>query len=86
VHRRAARAGTAIAIRHQVLNFFMAGPDLVRWELTQVDQGACRLTVQHAHGTIVEYFTSPTAALLREKELEDLLLAARGALEAGAGR
>jgi hypothetical protein len=79
VHLRAVPSGTAFANADGVLNFFLAGPDLVRWELTRIDDGACRLTVHHAHGTIVEYFTSPTAALLREKELEDLLTAARRA-------
>jgi hypothetical protein len=60
-------------------NVFMAGPDLVRWELTSCgDQGPYRLIVRHAHGSIVEYFESPTAALIREAELEDLLVAARG--------
>jgi len=61
-------------------NVFMAGPDLVRWELTSCggDQGPYRLIVRHAHGSIVEYFESPTAALVREAELEDLLVAARG--------
>ena len=57
----------------------MAGPDLVHWQLTAVEQaGPFRLTIHHAQGTIVEYFTDSTAALLREQELEGLLVAARG--------
>ena len=60
-----------------MLSFFMAGPDLVRWELETVQGGYC-LTVRHATGVIVEYFGSVAAALLRERELETLLQAARG--------
>jgi hypothetical protein len=61
-------------------NMFMAGPDLVRWELTSLGaRGPYQLTMQHAHGSIVEYFRSMTAALAREAELESLLTAARGA-------
>ena len=57
----------------------MAGPELVRWELTAVDSnGPLRLTVHHAQGVIVEYFDSSAAALTRQHELEDLLMAARG--------
>jgi hypothetical protein len=53
---------------------------MVRWELTAVESdGPFRLTVHHANGVIVEYFGTPAAALLREQELEDLLMAARGA-------
>jgi hypothetical protein len=64
-----------------VLSFFMAGPELVRWELTAVDSdGPYRLTVRHAHGVIVEYFNTSAAALLRQQELEDLLIAARGTI------
>jgi hypothetical protein len=62
-----------------VISFFMAGPEMVRWELTAVQfDGPFRLTVHHATGVIVEYFGTPAAALLREQELEDLLMAARG--------
>ena len=57
----------------------MAGPEMVRWELTAVaSNGPFRLAVHHAGGVIVEYFNEPAAALLREQELEDLLIAARG--------
>ena len=60
-------------------NVFMAGSDLVRWELTSCGhKGPYRLVVRHAHGSIVEYFESATAALLREAALEALLVAARG--------
>ena len=62
-----------------VINFFMAGLEMVRWELTAVESnGPYRLTVHHAHGVIVEYFDTSAAALMREHELEDLLIAARG--------
>lgn len=63
-----------------MMNVFMAGADLVRWELTAFgSEGPYRLTMRHAHGSIVEYFPTTMAALLREAELEELLVAARGA-------
>jgi hypothetical protein len=40
--------------------------------------GPYRLTVHHARGTIVEYFTTTDAALKRQHELERLLIAAGG--------
>ena len=56
----------------------MAGPDLVGWELTAVGpNGPYRLAIHHAQGSIVEYFDDVTAALLRQGELEELLVAAR---------
>ena len=80
MQRRASRAGTGLANRISVINFFMAGPEMVRWELSAVESdGPFRLTVHHANGVIVEYFETPAAALMREQELEDLLIAARGA-------
>ena len=71
--------GAGLADNSSVLNFFMAGPELVRWDLTAVDSnGPFRLTVHHAQGVIIEYFDSSAAALMRQQELEDLLMAARG--------
>ena len=61
-----------------MLSFFMAGPDMVRWDLTVESNGPFRLTVRHGQGVIVEYFNTSAAALLREQELEALLIAARG--------
>jgi hypothetical protein len=62
-----------------VINFFMAGTEMVRWELSAVEStGPYRLTVYHALGVIVEYFETSSAALMRQQELEDLLIAARG--------
>ena len=58
----------------------MAGPEMVQWELTVDTNGPYRLTVRHAQGVIVEYFQTSAAALLREQELEDLLIAARGTM------
>jgi hypothetical protein len=79
VQNHAARLGIGLATHTFVINFFMAGPEMVRWELTAVEsQGPFRLTVHHAHGVIVEYFDTSAAALMREQELEDLLIAARG--------
>ena len=60
----------------------MAGPDLVRWDLTALGPhgtGPFRLVVQHASGSITEHFDAVTEALLRQGELETLLIAARGA-------
>jgi hypothetical protein len=55
------------------LNVFSAGRDLVRWEVTAVSaDGPYRLGVYHPGGAIVEYFTSVSAALERERELESL--------------
>ena len=68
-----------LKISRRVINFFMDGPDLVRWELTQTEpSGACRLAVYHAHGVSVEYFATAAMALRRAQELESLLAAARG--------
>jgi hypothetical protein len=79
VQDRAPGPGIGLARRLVVLNFFMAGPEMVRWDLTAVESnGPFRLTVHHAHGVIVEYFETSAAALMREQELEDLLIAARG--------
>ena len=67
-----------------MLNFFMAGPDLVRWDLTALGRqgdGPFRLTVHHAAGRITEHFDTVTSALIREGQLEALLTAARGAAQ-----
>ena len=59
-------------------NCFMAGPDLVRWELTALgSEGPYRLSMHHRQGSIVEYFANVTEALQREGQLEHLLIAAR---------
>ena len=59
-------------------NCFMAGPDLVRWELTALgSEGPYRLSMHHGQGSIVEYFGNVTEALQREGQLEALLIAAR---------
>jgi len=71
--------GTPFEAQVAVINFFMDGPDMVRWELTQADaSGACRLAVHHAHGVSVEYFSTAAMALRRVQELESLLASARG--------
>jgi len=76
----APKTGTLLAIGSFVLSFFMAGPDMVRCELTVESDGPYCLTVRHAQGVIVEYFQTSAAALLRQQELQDLLMAARGAV------
>jgi hypothetical protein len=63
-------------------NFFMAGRELVQWDIEVLQaNGPCplRLTVRHAQGSIVEYFQTIHPALERQQELEQLLIAARGA-------
>jgi hypothetical protein len=74
-------AGIPLAVPspHVMSNVFMAGPELVRWDVTACgDNGPYRLVIRHAHGSIVEYFHTSTEALDREAELEELLIAARG--------
>jgi hypothetical protein len=64
------------------LNVFSAGRDLVRWEVTAVGaDGPYRLGVYHPGGAIVEYFTSVSAALERERELEGLFADRRAGYE-----
>ena len=56
-------------------NFFMAGQDVVRWDVAAVEsKGPFRLTIHHPAGTIVEYFHSASAALAREQAIESLLM------------
>jgi CheY-like chemotaxis protein len=67
-----------------MLNFFMAGSDLVSWDLTALGpqgDGPFRLVVHHAAGSITEHFDTVTGALIRQGQLEALLLAARGATD-----
>jgi hypothetical protein len=64
-----------------MLNVFHAGTNVVRSEVTALSaRGPYRLTIQHGQGTIVEYFATPSEALERQAELEDLLTSARGGL------
>ena len=52
----------------------MVGSERFTWELVSVDKSdTCRLSITHPGGIIVEYFTSATAALQRQVELESLL-------------
>jgi hypothetical protein len=68
------RVGTSIAPLPRVINFFMVGTARVTWELVSVDKtGTCRLSIAHAGGVIVEYFTDTAAALRRESEIEALM-------------
>jgi hypothetical protein len=68
-----------------VVNFFMVGSERVTWELVSVDKtGVCRLSVAHAGGVIVEYFTNTAAALQRESEIEALLTGATMVVQASA--
>jgi CheY-like chemotaxis protein len=68
-----------------MLNVFLAGSDLVSWDLIALGpqgDGPFRLTVHHAAGTITEHFDTVPSALIRQGELESLLVAARGAVDA----
>jgi len=72
--------GTRLAKGYFMQNYFLAGNDLVCWDLQFIpanNQPHVRLTVKHGQGAIVEYFKSADAALRRERELEDLIIAAR---------
>ena len=57
----------------------MTGADCVVWDVTVLGPaGPYRLTLRHSNGVIREYFADPTAALERQRQLERLLIAARG--------
>jgi hypothetical protein len=58
-----------------MFNFFMLGQERVRWEITAVaPSGPYRLSINLGPaGTVVEYFDDPTAALLREADIESVL-------------
>ena len=72
-------AGMELAPGLVMLHFFRAGPDLVRWDLTEIERdGTCRLIVHHAGGTIVEHCRTAAMAVRRVQELEELLIRARG--------
>src|SRR5215831_19902267 len=48
------------------MNMFVAGRDLIRWEVTAVNpEGPYKLVMHHARGAIVEYFRNMDAALRR---------------------
>jgi hypothetical protein len=69
--------GLACALRMEpdMFNFFMLGPERVRWEITAVGpSGPYRLSINLGPaGNVVEYFDDPTAALLREADIEEVL-------------
>ena len=72
-------AGMELAPCVGMLHFFRAGPDLVRWDLAEIERdGTCRLIVHHAGGTIVEHCRTAAMAVRRVQELEELLVRARG--------
>jgi hypothetical protein len=63
-----------------MLTLFMADPDAVRVTISDVGRHGCgpyRLLIEHAEGELVEYFPDVTKALLREGEIEDLVITAR---------
>jgi len=70
------RAASALRMSSLMANFFMAGSELVRWEIVSLgNAGPYKLSVMHPRGTIIEYFTTTDAAMRREQELEALFLA-----------
>ena len=76
-----AGTGFASAIR-QMVSFFSLGPySNVRVELTAVTPtGPYRLEVDHPAKTLVEYFETPFAALVRHAEIESALSGKRSEL------
>src|SRR4249919_2515439 len=70
-----AQAGTRIAIPAPMVSFFSLGPYTnIRIELTAVTPtGPYRLEVDHPSKTLVEYFETPFAALVRHAEIESAL-------------
>jgi hypothetical protein len=68
-----------LQVRHIMGSLFMAGPDLIRSDITALGaRGPYRLTISHRQGTIVEYFHTAKAAMTRQAEIEELLMPARG--------
>lgn len=65
-----------------MVSFFNLGPCInVRVELTALTpRGPYRLTVEHPSKTIVEYFDTPFAALVRHAEIESALTGRPSAL------
>jgi hypothetical protein len=57
-----------------MLSFFMLQRNQLPWELTPTKQG-CRLSLHHARGVIVEYFSTVSAALRRAQQINDLVSA-----------
>ena len=57
---------------------FVAGSELVQWDISTQPGRSYRLTLTHAHGVIVEYFATLPQALSRQQALEALILEARG--------
>lgn len=76
-------SGTAVADEPDMrVSATWPGSDVVHAEVVSLgDEGPYRLTVFHARGAIVEYFSDTASALARQGELEDLLAAARGLAE-----
>jgi hypothetical protein len=60
-----------------MVNFFMVGSSMVRWEINCVGEDVCRLTVTHQNGTIVEYFRKAAQALDRQREIEGMFLSSQ---------
>jgi hypothetical protein len=67
-----AHAGTGLAAPRSMVSFLNLGPYVnVRIELTAVTpSGPYRLEVDHPSKTLVEYFETPLAALVRHAEIE----------------
>ena len=67
-----AHAGTGLAPQKIMVSFLNLGPYVnVRIELTAVTpSGPYRLEVDHPTRTLVEYFETPLAALVRHAEIE----------------
>jgi CheY-like chemotaxis protein len=73
----------------RVRNYFVAGQDLVTWEIVALGPDGTapfRLDVRHPGGIITEHFDTVDDALLRQAQLEALIVAARGAGPGDPGR
>jgi hypothetical protein len=57
-----------------VLNFFMLAPHGLPLQLTPTEDG-CQLSLHHANGVILEYFSTMSSALRRAQQLNELLTA-----------
>ena len=66
-----------------MVSFLLLGQRMIRSEVSAIENGgAFRLSLSHQGGTIVEYFKTSGAAMLRQHEIEALFL---GVPHAGTG-
>jgi len=67
-----------------MVHFFTVGPHQIRCELhAMTPTGPYRLAVHHPGGPLIEYFDNAIAALVRQGEIEEVLLAERAQTDHG---